>query len=99
MMFVKPPYTKFMRFLIDSNSLWEQSKKYIFGWLPCYTCDHRLYAHVSYDHLSDWKGVCVSNHTLSGDSCGCEEFDFISYVKYFIPNMKSRLHHNRQVDE
>ena len=88
MMFVKPPYGKVSRLIIDSNYALEKLKKYIYGWLPCYTCDHRLYAHVSYDHLSDWNGVCVSNHTTDGDCCGCGEYNFTYYIRYFIPNLK-----------
>ena len=84
------PYSKFARFCLDVNHVLEKSKKYVYGWLPCYNCEHRLYDHVSYDHLSDPKGVCISWYPDNDYSfnCGCEEYDLISYIRYFIPNLK-----------
>ena len=98
MMFVKPPYGKVSRFIIDSNLALEKLKKYVYGWLPCYNCEHKLYDHVSYDHLSDPKGVCIQwnpNNDYSFN-CGCDEYDFFSYIRYFIPNLRRQLQHNSQ---
>lgn len=73
----KLPYGRTARMYFKVNYFCESKvKKYLYGWLTCYNCNDRLSDHVSYDHCSDWNGVCVAFNPRDDYSgtCGCTEF-------------------------
>lgn len=87
----KLPYGRTARLYFKVDSFWERKvKKILIGWLPCYNCPHRLHEHISYDHCSDWNGVCVGWSPANDYSatCDCHEFDFFSFIRYFGSNYK-----------